>query len=88
MNKAPKMNVLYKIAFILMLVCLALFAAAVVVLLLFENRNIGVLIAVAGVVLCMVAIILTMFSKPKQPKAKNSPKELKEADTEHLEGLQ
>ena len=70
MNKAPKMNVLYKIAFILMFVCIALFAAAMVSMLLLEQRTLGVLIAVAGVVLCMVAIVLSLFSKPKKPKKK------------------
>ena len=68
--KAPKMNILYKIGFILMFVCLALFIASVVVILVVEERTAGVLMAVAGVFLCLIAIILTMFSKPKKPKAK------------------
>ncbi len=66
--KAPKMNILYKIGFILMFVCLALFIASVVVILVVEKRTAGVLMAVAGVFLCLIAIILTMFSKPKKPK--------------------
>lgn len=66
--KAPKMNILYKIGFILMFVCLALFIASVVVILVVEERTAGVLMAVAGVFLCLIAIILTMFSKPKKPK--------------------
>lgn len=84
MNKAPKMNVLYKIAFILMFVCIALFAAAMVSMLLLEQRTLGVLIAVAGVVLCMVAIVLSLFSKPKQPKKpneNNSEYELNETES-------
>lgn len=84
MNKAPKMNVLYKIAFILMFVCIALFAAAMVSMLLLEQRTLGVLIAVAGVVLCMVAIVLSMFSKPKKPKKpneNNSEYELNETES-------
>ena len=66
--KAPKMNILYKIGFILMFVCLALFIASVVVILVVEERTAGVLMAVAGVFLCLIAIILTMFSKSKKPK--------------------
>lgn len=66
--KAPKMNILYKIGFILMFVCLALFIASVVVILVVEKRTAGVIMAVAGVFLCLIAIILTMFSKPKKPK--------------------
>ena len=81
MNKAPKMNVLYKIAFILMFVCIALFAAAMVSMLLLEQRTLGVLIAVAGVVLCMVAIVLSMFSKPKKPKQKHADDKTEESDT-------
>ncbi|MBQ1839075.1 MAG: hypothetical protein II127_05610 [Ruminococcus sp.] len=68
MNKAPKMNFLYKIGFILMLVCLALFAASVLVLVILKKIELGVIIAVAGAFLCLIAIILTMFSKPKQPR--------------------
>ena len=51
-----------------MFVCLALFIASVVVILVVEERTAGVLMAVAGVFLCLIAIILTMFSKPKKPK--------------------
>lgn len=68
MKKADKMNVLYKIGFILMLVCIALFGAAVVMMLVLDNTVWGVAVAVAGVFLCLIAIILTMFSKPKTPK--------------------
>lgn len=68
--KAPKMNILYKISFILMLVCVVLLAVAMVFLLLIENTTAGVVISVAGVFLCLIAIILTMFSKPKAAKKK------------------
>ena len=68
--KAPKMNILYKIGFIIMFVCLALFIASIVVILVLEQNTAGVLMAVAGVFLCLIAIILTMFSKPKKPKIK------------------
>lgn len=51
-----------------MFICLALFIASVVVILVIEQRIAGVLMAVAGVFLCLIAIILTMFSKPKKPK--------------------
>lgn len=87
MKKADKMNILYKIAVILMFVCIALFGGAFFVGSVIDKRTEGVLIAVAGCVLCVVAIILAMFSKPKKPKIKvyeedNSPEEIKENDTE------
>ena len=68
MKKAEKMNVLYLIGFILLFVCLALFAAAIVLMLVVENTVWGVIVSVAGVCLCLVAIILTMCSKPKPPR--------------------
>lgn len=78
MNKSPKMNVLYLISFILMFVCVALLMASVVIMVVFDQHISGVLCAVAGVFLCLIAIILAMFSKPKKPKAPkmdNSSKE-------------
>ena len=71
MNRPEKMNGLYKAGFVLMLVCLALFITAIVFMLIIENIRAGVVIAVAGVFLCLVAIILTMFSKPKNSEAKH-----------------
>ena len=79
--KAPKMNILYKIGFILMFVCLALFIASVVVILVVEKRTAGVLMAVAGVFLCLIAIILTMFSKPKKPKYRVDDNSIAEINT-------
>ena len=55
-NKAPKMNLLYKISFILLFVCLAMFITAVSLTALDKagvieiNTNIAVPIAVAGVI--------------------------------------
>ena len=68
MKKSKKMNGLFKTAFILMLVCAALLVASIVVSYALEQVQIAVLIAVGGAVLCVAAIILAMFSKPKQPK--------------------
>ena len=72
MNRPEKMNGLYKAGFVLMLVCLALFITAIVFMLIIENIRAGVIIAVAGVFLCLAAIILTMFSKTKNPEAKRN----------------
>lgn len=68
MKKADKMNFLYKTAFILMVVCVALLVAALVFSSLLDNITVGVVFAVIGVVLCVVAIILAMFSKPNKQK--------------------
>ena len=48
-----------------------MFITAIVFMLIIENIRAGVIIAVAGVFLCLVAIILTMFSKPKNSEAKH-----------------
>lgn len=85
--KSSKMNFLYKIGFILMFVCLALFVAAIIIILVAEMNTLGVLMAVAGVFLCLIAIILTMFSKPKKPKQKmnyNSDTEIYNIETTQL----
>lgn len=54
-------------------VCVALFAASVVVMLVLNQTLFGVLLAVAGSVLCLTAIILTMCSKPKPPRENIDP---------------
>lgn len=79
MKKPKKMNGLYKASFILMIVCAVMLVASIVVSYALEKVQIAVLIAVGGVVLCVVAIVLAMFSKPKQPKPSNhiSENELK-----------
>jgi len=68
MNRSDKMNILYKLGFILMCVCILLFAAALVFLVLLRNTFIGVLISAVGSALCLAAIILTLLSKPRKPK--------------------
>lgn len=73
MKKAEKMNFLYKAGFILLCVCVALFAASVAVMLLLDKKLLGVLLAVAGAALCLTAIILTMCSKPKPPREEIKP---------------
>ena len=90
MKKPKKMNGLYKAAFVLMLVCVALLVTAIVVSYAVGNEQIAVLTAIAGAVLCVAAIVLAMFSKPKQPKQPKrrhdiSQNELKDAvDNEEI----
>ena len=82
MNRYPKMNILYKIGFILLFVCLAIFVAAVIIILL-KKFQIGVPLSAAGAVLCLVAIILTMFSKPKAPGARRRRRRRKEENLQN-----
>ena len=87
MKKPKKMNGLYKAAFVLMLVCVALLVTAIVISYAVENEQIAVLTAIAGAVLCVAAIVIAMFSKPKQPKRQHdiSQNELKDAvDNEEI----
>lgn len=70
MNRSEKMNILYKLGFILMCVCVVLFGAALVCLILLSNIFAGVLISAVGSALCLAAIILTLLSKPRKPKPK------------------
>ena len=48
MNRSEKMNILYKLGFILMCVCVVLFGAALVCLILLSNILAGVLISAVG----------------------------------------
>lgn len=68
MKNPVKMNVLYLIAFILMCVCVLLFALAMLSELILGSRLLCVVTAVAGVFLALAAIILALFSKPKENK--------------------
>ena len=70
MKKSQRMNVQYKISFILMIVCVALLIAAFVVSYVLDQSVIGVIIAAAGAALCVAAIVLALLSKPRVPKVK------------------
>ncbi len=68
MKNGNKMNGLYKTGFILLLVCIPMFLAALVVAYLLEEIYLSVIFSGGGAFLAFVGIILTMFSKPKKPK--------------------
>lgn len=72
MKKTPKMNGLYKTAFILLLVCVAAVIAAAVIAYALDLERIGLAVSGLGAVLALVGIILASFSKPKKqpPKGK------------------
>lgn len=71
MEKSKKMNVLFKIAFILLCICIPLLIAGIVVAYLFGKLNFSAVFTGSGCVLCFVGIILAMLSKPKKPKKKS-----------------
>lgn len=72
MKKTPKMNFLYKIAFILLMLCIPLFLTATVVAYLLEEIYFSAVFSAGGAFLAFVGIILVMFSKPKKIKEKTS----------------
>lgn len=82
MKKAEKMNGLYKAGFILMGVCLAILVASVVFMLVVENLILGTALAAAGVFLCLIGIILTMFSKAKSTAEQCETEESNESSAE------
>ena len=71
MRKPYKMNLLYLLSFILLCVCFMVFIFAVIFIIRYDNKLIGELIAVIGVALCLISIVLAMFSKPKRRRTKN-----------------
>lgn len=70
MEKSKKMNVLFKIAFILLCICIPLLIAGIVVAYLFGRVNFSAVFTGSGCLLCFAGIILAMLSKPKKPKQK------------------
>ena len=70
-KKSPKMNALYKISFILLFVCIALFIAAAVLGAAFDLTTPCMILAAIGCALCLAAIILAMLSKPKKSDTPN-----------------
>lgn len=76
MNKPKKMNVLFKLAFILLCVSTALLAAGIFVAYALEKTYFSAVFTAGGCVLCFVGIILAMLSKPKKPKAKHNTEEI------------
>lgn len=73
-NNKKKMNFLYKIAFILSLMCVPLLVISIIVAYLQEQPEWSVLFSASGAFLAFVGIILGMLSKPKKPKKKRRRK--------------
>lgn len=71
MKEAKKMNFLYKIAFILLLLCIPLLLLATAVAYLQNEIYYSAVFSAGGAFLAFVGIILAMFSKPKKSKANN-----------------
>ena len=65
-----RMNFLYKISFILCLLCLPLLVISMIVAYLFEEPEFSVIFSASGAFLAFLGIILGMCSKPKKPKKK------------------
>ena len=82
MEKPPKMNALFKIAFILLCVAAALLIIGIVVAYAFNKIYFSAVFTGSGCVLCFIGIILAMLSKPKKPKASKTSDEKFSVDTE------
>lgn len=72
MKKNTKMNGLYKAAFILLLVCIALLIAAVAVAYLFDEIYISAILSSGGAFLALLGIIFAAKSKPKKEKPEDT----------------
>lgn len=72
--KKQKMNVLFKIAFVLLVICILLIFASIVIAYAFDSEKWSSLCSAIGVLLATVGIILAMFSKPKKVKNENTEK--------------
>lgn len=66
--KKQKMNVLFKIAFILLVICVVMIFASIIIAYAFDSEKWSAICSGCGVLLATVGIILAMLSKPKKPK--------------------
>lgn len=66
--KKQKMNVLFKIAFILLVICVVLIFASIIIAYAFDSEKWSAICSGCGVLLATVGIILAMLSKPKKPR--------------------
>lgn len=71
MKKRIKMNGLYKTAFILLLVCVVMFIAAIIAAYLIRNQKLSAIFSVIGVFLAFLGIVFATISKPKTVKLKS-----------------
>lgn len=80
--KKQKMNVLFKIAFILLVICVVMIFASIIIAYAFDSEKWSAICSGCGVLLATVGIILAMFSKPKKPKTteEKSEKQLTKAE--------
>ena len=73
MKKVPKMNGLFRAAFIMLIICVAAVIIAAVVSYALDQTTIGLAISGVGSVLALVGIILASKSKPKpEPELEES----------------
>lgn len=85
MKNGNKMNWMFKTGFILLMICIGLFFAAICVAYLVKNVELSVIFSGGGALLAFVGIILTMFSKPKKVKVKPAETETEIQDTDNAE---
>lgn len=68
MKKTQKMNFLYKISFILLILCLPLFIISIIVAYILEKTYFSIVFSSGGALLAIIGIILCMLSNPKKLK--------------------
>lgn len=66
--KKQKMNVLFKIAFILLVICVVMIFASIIIAYAFDSEKWSAICSGCGVLLATVGIILAMLSKPQKTK--------------------
>lgn len=74
MKKKLKMNWLYKTSFILLLVCFAMFIAAIIAAYLLTNQKLSAIFSFIGVFLAFLGIVFATISKPKAENSKSERK--------------
>ena len=85
MKNKTKMNGLYKTAFILLMVCIPMFLAAIVVAYLFDKIYLSAVFSGGGAFLAFIGIIFAAVSKPKKEKKSKEDVQQPEDNNHHIE---
>lgn len=76
-----KMNGLYKVGFILLMVCIVMLIASIIVAYLLKRPGVSAVFSAGGAFLAVLGIIFVMLSKPKKEKPAQNNEDFEEKNS-------
>lgn len=76
-----KMNGLYKVGFILLMVCIVMLIASIIVAYLLKRPGFSAVFSAGGAFLAVLGIIFVMLSKPKKEKPAQNNEDFEEKNS-------